>query len=131
MKDLLDKVNEFNSEIGEPKSEKIKTLDFNEFNLRYKLMKEENDEYLKACEDRDIVEIADSLGDQLYVLLGTIQKHGLQDIIVNVFNEIHRSNMTKTGDDMIFSADGKLLKPNSYKSPNIAKILQDDRSNRM
>ena len=50
--------------------------------LRYRLMNEENEEYLEACKEGDLVEIADALGDQLYILCGTILKHGLQDSIV-------------------------------------------------
>ena len=55
------------------------------FTLRYNLMKEENEEYLEACENNDLVEIADALGDQLYILCGTILKHGLQHKIEEVF----------------------------------------------
>jgi hypothetical protein len=48
-------------------------------------MAEENDNYLDAIEDNDIVEIVDALGDQLYVLLGTIFiSHGIQYIIEDV-----------------------------------------------
>ena len=53
-------------------------------------MKEENEEYIEACDLNDIVEIADALGDQLYILCGTILKHGMQYKIEQVFNEIHR-----------------------------------------
>ena len=69
--------------------------------LRYRLMAEENDEYLEAVKNNDLVEIADALGDQLYILCGTILKHGLQDKIAAVFKEIQRSNMSK------LDADGK------------------------
>ena len=56
--------------------------------LRHRLMHEENEEYLDACKDGDLVEIADALGDQLYILCGTILKHGLQHKIEEVFAEI-------------------------------------------
>ena len=56
--------------------------------LRFNLMKEENEEYLEAAKNNDIVEIADALGDQLYILCGTILRHGLQDKIIEVFEEI-------------------------------------------
>ena len=52
-----------------------------ECNLRHRLMSEENEEYLEAAKNGDLVEIADALGDQLYILCGTILKHGLQDNI--------------------------------------------------
>ncbi len=40
--------------------------------LRHRLMAEENNEYLEAVENKDIVEVADALGDMLYILCGTI-----------------------------------------------------------
>ena len=36
--------------------------------LRYELMREENEEYLEAASDNDLVEVADALGDMLYIL---------------------------------------------------------------
>ena len=63
--------------------------------LRYKLMREENEEYLEAANNNDLVEVADALGDMLYILCGTIIEHGLQDKIEEVFEEIQRSNMSK------------------------------------
>jgi len=93
--------------------------------LRYELMKEENSEYLEAALKGDFVEVADALGDKLYVLLGTIIEHGMQNIIQDVFEEIHKSNMSKLGEDgkPIYREDGKALKGNNYESPNIKKIL--------
>ena len=94
--------------------------------LRFNLMKEENEEYLEAAKNKDIVEIADALGDQLYILCGTILKHGLQHKIEEVFEEIQRSNMSKLDDNgkPIFREDGKILKSDSYFKPNIQKILE-------
>lgn len=93
--------------------------------LRYELIREENEEYLDACKNGDLVEIADALGDQLYILCGTILRHGLQDKIVEVFDEIHRSNMSKLGEDgkPIYREDGKVLKGPHYFKPDIAGIL--------
>lgn len=67
--------------------------------LRYKLMREENEEYLEAANNDDLVEVADALGDMLYILCGTIIEHGLQHKIEEVFNEIQRSNMSKLDED--------------------------------
>ena len=94
--------------------------------LRFDLMKEENEEYLEAAKNKDITEIADALGDMLYVLCGTIIEHGLQDKISEVFDEIQRSNMSKAGADgkPILRADGKLLKGPNYFRPNIKGILK-------
>ena len=95
------------------------------YNLRYNLMREENDEYLEACKNGDLVEIADALGDQLYILCGTILKHGLQDKIDDVVDEIQRSNMSKldVNGNPIFREDGKILKGENYFKPDIKSIL--------
>jgi len=93
--------------------------------LRYNLMKEENEEYLEAANNGDLVEVADALGDMLYILCGTIIEHGMQDKIEEVFNEIQRSNMSKLGEDgkPIYREDGKVLKGPNYFKPDIANIL--------
>ncbi|MFY0603091.1 MAG: nucleoside triphosphate pyrophosphohydrolase family protein [Flavobacteriaceae bacterium] len=94
--------------------------------LRFNLMKEENEEYLEAAENNDLVEVADALGDMLYILCGTIIEHGMQDKIEEVFNEIQRSNMSKLGEDgkPIYREDGKVLKGPNYFKPNIKAILE-------
>ena len=95
--------------------------------LRHRLMEEENNEYLEAAEAGDLVEVADALGDQLYILCGTILKHGLQYKIEEVFDEIQRSNMSKLdiNGKPIFREDGKILKGENYFKPNIKEILDD------
>ena len=94
--------------------------------LRFNLMKEENEEYLEAAENNDLVEVADALGDMLYILCGTIIEHGMQDKIEEVFNEIQRSNMSKLDENgmPIYREDGKVLKGPNYFKPNIASILE-------
>lgn len=102
------------ADLGEPKN-----------NLRFNLMAEENEEYLEAANNNDLVEVADALGDMLYILCGTILEHGMQHKIEEVFNEIQRSNMSKLGADgkPIYREDGKVLKGPSYFKPNIEEIL--------
>lgn len=99
-----------------------------EYNLRFNLMKEENEEYLEAARKGDIVEVADALGDMLYILCGTINAHGLQDYMAEVFQEIQRSNMSKLDENgrPIYREDGKVLKSNLYFRPDIASILAPD-----
>lgn len=94
--------------------------------LRYNLLKEENDEYLEACKNGDVVEIADALGDLLYITFGTILRHGLQHKIEEVFDEIHRSNMSKLDKEgrPIFREDGKVLKSELYFRPDIKAVLE-------
>lgn len=100
-------------------------LSSKELRLRHELMREENDEYLTAAEQGDLVEVADALGDQLYILCGTILKHGLQHKIEEVFLEIQRSNMSKLDADgrPIYREDGKVLKSERYFRPDIAAVL--------
>lgn len=94
--------------------------------LRFNLMKEENEEYLEAVQNNDIVEVADALGDMLYILCGTILEHGLQHKIEEVFDEIQRSNMSKLGEDgkPIYREDGKVMKGPNYFKPDFTKILE-------
>ncbi len=98
-----------------------------DFMLRHSLMLEENEEYLEACKKGDLTEIADALGDQLYILFGTILKHGLQYKIEEIFDEIHSSNMSKLDVNRkpIFREDGKVLKSDLYFRPNISRILAE------
>jgi len=94
--------------------------------LRYTLMREENEEYLEAARNGDLVEVADALGDMLYILCGTMLKHGLEGKIMAVFKEIQRSNMSKldANGNPIYRADGKVLKSDLYRKPEIAPILE-------
>lgn len=128
MKKIIEQVEHFHTSFGisnnySPTSE----LSKEEVLLRYNLMKEENEEYLEAANNGDIVEIADALGDQLYILCGTILKHGLQHKIEEVFNEIQRSNMSKldANGKPIYREDGKILKSELYFKPDISKILDN------
>lgn len=93
--------------------------------LRYKLIREENEEYLDAAMKGDLVEVADALGDILYILCGTLLKHGLEHKIDEVFREIQRSNMSKldANGKPIYREDGKVLKSELYFRPDIASIL--------
>ena len=123
----IDAVKEFNEafKIKYSKNQKA-DLDESTIELRYRLMQEENDEYLEAARKKDLVEIADALGDKLYILCGTILAHGLQDKILEVFDEIQRSNMSKLSPDgkPVIREDGKILKGPNYFKPNIKSILE-------
>jgi predicted HAD superfamily Cof-like phosphohydrolase len=127
LKETIAAVEEFHNAFGignnyEPTIE----LSQDEIMLRYKLMREENEEYLEAAQRGDIVEVADTLGDQLYILCGTILKHGLQHKIAEVFQEIQRSNMSKLDENgkPIYREDGKVMKSNLYFKPDIQSILE-------
>lgn len=93
--------------------------------LRFNLMDEENKEYLEAATNNDLVEVADALGDMLYILCGTILEHGMQYKIEEVFAEIQRSNMSKLDENgkPIYREDGKVLKGPNYFKPDIQGVL--------
>ncbi len=128
MENLINKLKEFNKAFNIDKANDRNSPDL----LRYNLIKEENTEYY---ESKNLVDIADALGDSLYVLIGTIIYHGLEDKIVDVFNEIHYSNMSKlddngkpiiNGENGVFDVNkplGKVLKSNNFVEPNLSEIL--------
>lgn len=126
MQKQIDSVKEFHTafKIGH---KEIPTADLgvSKHTLRYNLMKEENEEYLEAVQNNDLIEIADALGDMMYILCGTIIEHGLQHKIEEVFDEIQRSNMSKLDSDgkPIYREDGKVMKGPNYFKPNFSKIL--------
>ncbi len=119
-------VEEFHNIFKIENASEIKLIEEKDYTLRYNLIKEENEEYLDACKKNDIIEIADALGDQLYILFGTILKHGLEHKIEEVYDEIHRSNMSKLDEKgaPIYREDGKILKSNLYFRPDIKAVLE-------
>ena len=106
--------------------------------LRYDLMKEENEEYLEAVENNDLVEVYDALVDQYYILCGTILEHGMQNIIEKGFEEVQRSNMSKldevglpiiNGENGVLDESrplGKILKSSKYFPPNLSQFFVDE-----
>ncbi|SNR70108.1 Predicted phosphohydrolase, Cof family, HAD superfamily [Lutibacter agarilyticus] len=126
MKNKLKAVQEFHQAFGLGIQHSPTTnLNSDKIKLRFNLMAEENEEYLEAAEANDLVEVADALGDMLYILCGTILEHGMQHKIEAVFNEIQRSNMSKLGADgkPIYREDGKVMKGPNYFKPNIPEII--------
>lgn len=126
MKKSLQAVQEFHEAFGLGVQKKpTGILKPGKIKLRYELMKEENEEYLEAAKEGNLVEVADALGDMLYILCGTIIEHGLQHQISEVFDEIQRSNMSKLGEDgnPIYREDGKVLKGPNFSRPDLQKIL--------
>ena len=127
MKKSLSAVQEFHEAFGlGVKEEPTANIGLKKVQLRYELMKEENEEYLEAAKKGDLLEVADALGDMLYILCGTIVEHGLQHKIDAVFEEIQRSNMSKLGENgnPVYREDGKVLKGPNYSPPDLEKILK-------
>jgi len=83
----------------------------------------ENCAFISNGKTPDPVEIADALGDGIYVKYGHAIERGIP--LDDVLREIHRSNMSKLGDDgkPVLRNDGKILKGPNYSPPDIAKVL--------
>ena len=106
-----------------------------DWKLRYKLSLEELDEYKEACEQGDIVEIFDAILDRLFLAFGDAVSHGLQDKLIDGFNEVVRSNMSKldnngkpiiNGEDNVWDESrpkGKILKSKNFFEPNLKQFL--------
>ena len=126
MKDKIQAVKEFHKAFKLDYLEQPKAnIGLEKNKLRFNLMKEENEEYFEAANNNDIVEVADALGDMLYILCGTIIEHGMEHKIDEIFREIQNSNMSKLGADgsPIYREDGKVLKGPNYFKPDIEGIL--------
>lgn len=126
MKNKIDAVAAFHKAFGLGiKHAPIANLGMAKNTLRFNLMKEENEEYFEAAQKGDLVEVADALGDMLYILCGTILEHGMQYKIEEVFAEIQRSNMSKLDNNgnPIYREDGKVLKGPAYFKPDIRGVL--------
>ena len=124
--DTIQNVRDFHDAFRIPNAEApVGDIGAKDAQLRYTLMREENEEYLEAANRGDLVEVADALGDMLYILCGTILKHGLQEKIADVFLEIQRSNMSKLDahGQPIYREDGKVLKSDRYFKPDVAAVL--------
>lgn len=136
MKEYLNKLEIFQKAFNQTVNNSPVLVSPQDYNLRFKLLEEENLEYLEACETGNMVELVDALGDKLFVLLGTIVTHGCQHIIEEVFNEITGSNMSKldnNGKAIINGQNGflderkplgKVLKSENFYTPNLEKILE-------
>ena len=129
IKEELKHVEDFHNAFGLEVAKKP-TIDLSQetIKLRFNLMKEENEEYYEAAKRNDMIEVADALGDMLYILCGTILSHGMQNKIHEIFEEIQRSNMSKLDEDgkPIYRSDGKVMKGPKYFKPNIKAILKNN-----
>ncbi|MEC5142417.1 nucleoside triphosphate pyrophosphohydrolase family protein [Chitinophaga sp. 212800010-3] len=91
----LNKVAEFHSTFKHPIEQHPVVPSPQRCDLRVSLIQEELNELKQAIADNDIVEIADALCDLQYVLAGAILEFGLGEKFNTLFNEVHRSNMSK------------------------------------
>ena len=70
-----------------------------------------------------LLEIADALTDILYVVYGAGHTFGID--LDECYNEVHRSNMTKLGEDgrPMYRPDGKVMKGPNYEEPNLIPFV--------
>ena len=126
IKKMLQQVRSFQKASGQVLNRKPTILDAKEVELRFNLMREENIEYQDAGLSKNKVEILDACADQLYILLGTINAHGLQDLIGPAFELVHKNNMTKVGPDgkVLRNPDGKILKPQGFVPVDLTTLFK-------
>ena len=125
MEKQLLQVLDFQNAFGISSPDKPKMLSKKRATLRQRLLEEEVGELREA---KNIIEVADALVDILYITCGTLHEYGLGDRAVMLFDEVHRSNMSKVGSDgkAIFRADGKVMKPETYSEPKLQPIIERD-----
>lgn len=95
--------------------------------LRINLLAEELEELQDAIKDNDPVEVLDALVDLQYVLDGAFLSFGLHDVKESAFNEVHRSNMSKLGEDgkpIRREGDGKVMKGPNYFKPDLTQFVK-------
>jgi predicted HAD superfamily Cof-like phosphohydrolase len=155
---FVDEVEQFNNMMGKPNNYTPLIPEEKEWKFVYDFILEELNEYKEACENGDIVGVADALGDIMYVLSNGIMLHGMKDKIIQVYQEIQSSNMSKackteeeaietslyrskelgietyyekTNDYWVVyrKSDKKVLKSLSYFPPNLEQFFTDDEIN--
>lgn len=78
MKSKLEKVREFHKAFNQKSPDYPSIPEETVVNLREKLVEEEFGETINALNNKDLIEVADGLGDTLVVLYGTVDQYGLE-----------------------------------------------------
>lgn len=119
----FEKVENFMKAFGQEVKDHPELADFNTAELRLELITEEVQELATAIDNDDIVEIADALTDILYVVYGAGHAYGID--LDDCFDEVHRSNMSKLGEDgkPIYREDGKVMKGPNYSAPDLEGVI--------
>lgn len=95
MSNYLESVSEFHKTFGAPILETPQIPSKDRCELRLSLLQEELDEIKEGIEKGDVVEVADGFADLLYILMGSCLEFGMGDKFNTLFDEVHRSNMSK------------------------------------
>lgn len=135
MQQQLKDLERFQKAFNSTHNETPTLLEEEDWRLRYKLSLEELEEYKEACEQGDIVEIFDAILDRLFLAFGDAVSHGLQDKLIDGFNEVVKSNMSKLdydGKPLLNGINtpldkskpfGKVIKSDKYFAPNLKQFL--------
>ena len=117
-------VQNFMSAFGQEIKDEPVLPDWNTCALRLDLITEEVKELEVALANENLIDIADALTDILYVVYGAGHAFGID--LDACFEEVHRSNMSKLGQDgkPVYREDGKVLKGPDYFDPDLASILE-------
>jgi predicted HAD superfamily Cof-like phosphohydrolase len=120
-------IKEFHETYGLPVRNIPQNLPHDELAMRMSLITEEVTETFEAAGEKNISEVFDGLIDTLYVVIGMAVQMGLGDILDDGFKEVHRSNMSKLGEDgkPVYRADGKVLKGPNFKRPDLLGLLEE------
>ena len=122
MSNMFQDVKDFQTAVGQNIGVKPELPDPAERELRLRLLKEEYEEYIQGECKNDVENIAKELADIIYIVCGTAASYGIP--LDRVFDEVHKSNLSKLVDGKaVRRADGKILKPDGWKPPNIKNIL--------
>ena len=131
MNKMQAQVLEFQRAMGLPVGHVARLVPEDQKAVRHELIREELEEFLEALETDDMVEQADALIDILYVAFGGLVVMGID--AEPLFDEVHRSNMSKFGEDGkpiiagpndpdgIF--EGRVKKGPNYFKPNLKSLL--------
>jgi len=123
----IEMVQEFHETYGLPVEAEQTTGSAQTKELRINLLQEELDELKEALQNDDLVETLDALIDLQYVLDGAFLSFGLQDQKSAAFEEVHRSNMSKLGEDgkpIRRESDGKVMKGPNYFKPDMVQFIK-------
>lgn len=119
-RDWFTDVRDFAKKFGQPTPSSPRVLSTKEFSLRIALIGEETGELLDAHANKDLPDFADAIGDLAYVVIGTAVASGID--LRPVWDAIHAANMVKTGGST--REDGKIMKPDGWKPPDIEGALK-------
>ena len=130
-KSTLEQVREFHETYGLPVESAPNISDQKTNDLRINLIAEELEELQEALKNNDIVETLDALIDLQYVLDGAFLSFGLHDVKEIAFAEVHRSNMSKLGEDgkpIRRESDGKVMKGPNYFVPDMSQFIKSKKA---